>query len=337
MAVQTVYIASSVSGTCANPGNALGNTPTTWAGTVNANTSWTHTWAFTNPTQTNLATGTQSVTLVARKGSNTGNPSVQFNVVRGGTPIASSATTTVTSTTGQNITATWFEPGASSQDVTIVVTATAVGGSGSVRNSVQVSMATWVAQVEAPPASVTYPLAGTSAATSDVSGSLVMVSGLSGTVDAATAIAGSLVARSPVAGTSSAVSTTAGNLTVVPSVTYQLTGSISAVSTSAGVLAQRSLIAGSSSSTTATQGALISYKPGTGTSPVVSGSAGVLTARRSGAGTVAVVSTAAGSAVVAITGYAAKVYLGTWETKPLKVWNGTVWEIKPIKDSMDHS
>lgn len=150
MATQTLYLASSVSGNLTNPNNALGNTPTTWAGAVNTNTSDLHTFRLGNPTSA-LGPGTQSITMRVRKGSNTNNPTVTARVLDGETVLANPGATTVTSTTGQDVTFTFTVPdGTNSQNLSFEYTMTASGGSGSARNSAQLAMVTWVADVAAP-------------------------------------------------------------------------------------------------------------------------------------------------------------------------------------------
>lgn len=145
MTLQTVYLASSVSGAATDPQNAVGNTPATWAGVANSNTSWTHRWSFTTPDNPDL-TGNQAMVVRVRKGSNSGNPTVSsINVYQGGTQVYSHGSTTVTSATGQDINLSWTPSGPSTQ-VDIEVVTSAVGGSPSARNSVQVAYASWVSQ-----------------------------------------------------------------------------------------------------------------------------------------------------------------------------------------------
>lgn len=83
MIIERVYLAASVTGDVANPQNAVGNAPTTWAGTANSNTSWTHEWSFAAPNGKHLDSLTQTFSVVLRKGSNSGNPTATFEVLRG--------------------------------------------------------------------------------------------------------------------------------------------------------------------------------------------------------------------------------------------------------------
>lgn len=140
MATETLYATSHITGSFVNPTNANGNTPSTWAGELNTNTSATSRWAIGDPTAALLST-TQTVNVRARKGSNSNNPDIQVNLYENGTLVQSViATTAVTSTTGQTLTGTFNGSVISNQNnVEIEVVMSAAGGSPSARNSAQVA------------------------------------------------------------------------------------------------------------------------------------------------------------------------------------------------------
>lgn len=144
-----LYATSHQTGTVTNPDNALGNTPSTWAGVTNANTSATSRWAIGNPVNGLTPGATHTVRVVARKGSNTGNPTVAVNLYENGSLVKSLVgTTSVTSTTGQTLTGTFTTSQVSNKDnIEVEVVITGVGGSGSARNSAQVSHIEWEADV----------------------------------------------------------------------------------------------------------------------------------------------------------------------------------------------
>lgn len=173
MATQLRYLASSVSGTAANPDNALGNTATTFAGVTNANTSWSHVWAMALPTEPELAPVSQTFTVNARKGSNTGNPTMTINVQRPlGTTLATISATITSSTNSQGVSLAWTPPAGtpSSDPFYIEVVVTAAGGSPSARNSIEVSHAIWIAQTLMPAPKTGAGVGGVYAYTGSASG-----------------------------------------------------------------------------------------------------------------------------------------------------------------------
>ena len=143
MAVQTLYLESTASGDAINATNAIGNTPNTWAGVTNSNTSWTQEWYIQIPTFPNFE-GAQSVAVRFRKGSNSGNPSVMVEVRRQGAVLGSVPNTAITSTTGQDVVVSFTDNGPVG-GLSLYVSAVSVGGSPSSRNSAQMAMATWTA------------------------------------------------------------------------------------------------------------------------------------------------------------------------------------------------
>ena len=145
MAPETLYLSSTVSGIVVNPQNVIGNTPSTWAGEINSNTSWTHRWSFAAP-QNNELTGSQEVTVFVRKGSNNSNPTVSsINVYQNGALVHTTGSTLVTSTAGQTISFFWT-PNSTSTSVDIEVVTSSNSGRPADRNSVQMAYASWVAQ-----------------------------------------------------------------------------------------------------------------------------------------------------------------------------------------------
>lgn len=146
--IETIYLDRYLSGTALNANNALGNTPNTWAGQGNTNTSWTSVWGFPMPSNPRMG-GLQRVTVTARKGSNSNSPSVRLNVYRLGVLVAALPLTKVTSTTGQALAVEWTDTGFS-EEHTLEVINEAVGGSATARNSAQISMAVWEAETVPP-------------------------------------------------------------------------------------------------------------------------------------------------------------------------------------------
>src|SRR5690606_15629344 len=141
MAQETVYAASYPAGSAPNPQNALGPPDGLWAGVVNANTSWAQTWTLAVPAGPLRASQTQTVYVRARKGSNSGSPVMDIQVLSpsgtvlydqvGGTPVSTTA--------GNNYAYTFSVPtDTDAQGIRIAVNAVAAGGSPSARNSVEV-------------------------------------------------------------------------------------------------------------------------------------------------------------------------------------------------------
>jgi hypothetical protein len=142
-----LYATSHLAGSFSNPNNALDNTPTTWAGDLNTNSNYTSRWALGDPSGT--LTGTQTITVPARKGSNSGIPTIALNLYESGTLVQSLlAATNVTSTVEQLLTAT-FDASAITNGafVEVEVVQTGASGSPSARNSAQISLIQWEASV----------------------------------------------------------------------------------------------------------------------------------------------------------------------------------------------
>lgn len=144
MAIETLYADAHITGTFSNPANAVGPADGNWAGDLNANASYTSRWSMANPTG-QTPQGTHTISVLARKGSNSGTPTIQINLYRNGVLIRSGSAQNVTdSTFGQEILQTFsaadLEP---VNDVEIEVVQTGVGGSPSTRNSAQIELIEW--------------------------------------------------------------------------------------------------------------------------------------------------------------------------------------------------
>jgi hypothetical protein len=146
-----LYATSHLAGDFTNPDNAVGNTPTTWAGQLNTNTSQTSRWAIGDPVDPLTAAATQTIRVVAKKGSNSGVPTIALNLYENGSLVQSIlAATNVTSTTGQTLTGTFNTSAITNRnDVEIEVVMSAAGGSPSARNSAQISHIEWEAETTA--------------------------------------------------------------------------------------------------------------------------------------------------------------------------------------------
>jgi hypothetical protein len=153
MATETLYATSLLSGTITSSSNALGSGAGTWAGDLNTNSSWTTVWAMGDPTVSGAADGTQTVTVRARKGSNGNSPTIAINLYENGSLVGAIASaTTVTSTTGQDVSGTWTGSSVTNENnVEIEVVMTAAGGSPSNRNSAQIDYIRWDGNFAAAP------------------------------------------------------------------------------------------------------------------------------------------------------------------------------------------
>ena len=148
MATATLYFASSVSGTVSTPANALGVADGTFTTDANSNTSWTHRWRLDIQSGA-TPSGTQSVTLRMRKGSNSGDPTVSSvelfqSGVSLGTLTLFSGSTTISSTTGQDLVYQFAGSLlADTVDVDIEIVTVGAGGSPSARNAASIDSGTW--------------------------------------------------------------------------------------------------------------------------------------------------------------------------------------------------
>jgi hypothetical protein len=151
--ITNLFADSHSTGNFLNPNNALGDTPTTWAGELNTSTSATSRWNMENPANPLTTGATQTVEVTLRKGSNSGTPTASILLYESTTLKATLvATTSITSTTGQVLSGTFASSLITNpNNVRIEVVMTAAGGGPSVRNSAQVSHIKWIADHSAPP------------------------------------------------------------------------------------------------------------------------------------------------------------------------------------------
>ena len=150
-ATETRWASSHITGTFTNPNNALGVTNGVWAGQLNTNTNQTSRWAMENPSTS--ITGTQTINVIARKGSNSANPTIAINLYENGSLIQSVAgATSITSTTGQTVSGTFDASVITTPaNVEIEVVGTGVGGNASTRNSAQIDSIEWVVNLAPTP------------------------------------------------------------------------------------------------------------------------------------------------------------------------------------------
>jgi hypothetical protein len=147
MSTATLYAVSHVTGSASSPNNALGAPDNVWTADGNQNNSWTSRWRLDAVAGSFQPSGTQTITLRVRKGTNSGNPSISsVTLWQGGTQIAtiSGGAVTVSSTAGVDETFTF--DGAlltGFTDVDIQVAVSAAGGGPTARNSVELDAITW--------------------------------------------------------------------------------------------------------------------------------------------------------------------------------------------------
>lgn len=139
--VETLYATSHITGDFPDPDNAIGDTPSTWAGTLDSNSSYTSRWAIDDPLDPLRPDATHTVRVLARKGENSGDPSLALNLYENGSLVQSIvADTTVTSTTGQTVSGTFPSSAISNpNDIEVEVVQSHTGGSPTARNSAQIS------------------------------------------------------------------------------------------------------------------------------------------------------------------------------------------------------
>lgn len=142
MATETLYATSHITGTFSNPNNAVGSETLNWAGDLNLNTNYTSRWAIGDPVNP-LTSGftTHTVTVQARKGTNTGTPTIQLNLYENGTLVkALTAAVNVTSLTGQLISGTFSTSEITNRNnIEVEVVQVSAGGSPTARNSAQIN------------------------------------------------------------------------------------------------------------------------------------------------------------------------------------------------------
>lgn len=141
MATEVVYADAHLAGAFSTPENAVGNTPLTWAGTTNVNSNYSSRWSLANPVNPFTSGADVTIEIPARKGTNSGNPTIAINLYSNGVLIREIlATTSITSTTEQTLTANFSASEVNASDVEIEVVQVSAGGSPSARNSAQISL-----------------------------------------------------------------------------------------------------------------------------------------------------------------------------------------------------
>ncbi|RJQ14830.1 hypothetical protein C4553_00010 [Candidatus Parcubacteria bacterium] len=152
-ATETKWASSHITGDFDNPNNALGASDGVWAGALNVNDNDTSRWAMEDPS--GAITSTQTINVLARKGSNSGTPTIAINLYENGSLVQSVASATnVTSTTGQTISGTFDASVITNpNDVEIEVVMVSAGGSPSARNSAQIDSIEWIVELT-PPATI---------------------------------------------------------------------------------------------------------------------------------------------------------------------------------------
>ncbi len=170
-ATETRWADMHIAGNIVNPDNALSATNGAWAGEVNTATSATSRYSMGDPSGT--LSGIQTISVLARKGSNSKNPTVAVNLYENGIfvqAIASAAA--ITSTAGQTVSGT-FDASAitNGNNAEIEIVITGQGGSGSAKNSAQIDSIEWLVQYTVASPSLTVGVSGSQTAYLD-SGSL---------------------------------------------------------------------------------------------------------------------------------------------------------------------
>jgi len=145
------YAASHISGDFANPQNAVGNTPSSWAGVLNQNSNYTSRWGIA--AHSDVLSGTHTIRCLARKGSNNGSPTMQVNVYVNGSLFSSGPIVNVISTSGQVLTRTFTYEG--SGTISVEVVQSGAGGNPNIRNTAQLAYIEVDATLKPPPEPVT--------------------------------------------------------------------------------------------------------------------------------------------------------------------------------------
>jgi hypothetical protein len=166
MPLATLYASSHVTGSCPTPQNAVGAPDGIWTTGGNTNTNWLNRWGMQAVAGATTPTGTATVTIRVRKGSNSGNPLIN-NVAlwRNNAKIAdiSSGNFTVNSTTGMNAVYTFAASLIPSlEGVQFEINQTGAGGGGTTRNCTEVDAITLSVNYDAPePITGTFNATGT--------------------------------------------------------------------------------------------------------------------------------------------------------------------------------
>ncbi len=150
-----LYATSHLAATWPNPGNALGNTPTTWAGELNTSNDADEGYHLDDPANPLKSGATHTIRTTWRKGSNSGDPLVTIELWEdmGGPGSAFVKTLAldvpVTSQTGQVISGTFdTSEVADPTDLGVRIVMTAATGGAGVDNSAQVSHFEWEAETD---------------------------------------------------------------------------------------------------------------------------------------------------------------------------------------------
>jgi len=256
-----LYAVSHVTGSVATPANALAAFDGVYTTDANANVSWTSRWRLgTVAGGPWSAVGTQTITIRARKGSNTGNPSISaVTLWQGGVQIAtiSSGSTSITSTSGQDLVLTFAGDLLTGlEDVDIQIATTGTAGSGTQRNAVAVDGIRWDAVYAAVGGEVLQG-AGTATGTGTATASAVLVVRASGSATGTgTATADATVGVAPSSASASATGTGAATADGVLVVRASGSATGTGTATADGVLVVRA--SGSATGTgTATASAVL--------------------------------------------------------------------------------
>lgn len=159
---ELLFADAHLAGDFPNPDDALGDDTGTWAGPdLNTNSSATSRWSMTDPVDPLTAAATQTIRVHARRGSNSGIPSITVSLYESGTLVQAIGNSSVNSQTGADIAFTFNTADVTSgADVEIEIVMTGAGGSPSVRNAAQVARISWTAdttEAADPPGSGNFP------------------------------------------------------------------------------------------------------------------------------------------------------------------------------------
>jgi hypothetical protein len=147
-----LFALSHITGNIVAPNNAVGESTETWAGTDNANVSGTSRWLMAPPNGSLTVGGIQTVKVVARKGTNTGNPTVTVSLFEDGVlrrTLVDRTPVTDSTPRGQTLTATFSTSDIIRPDkVEIQIVISGVGGGRGVNNSAQIDTIEWEADLE---------------------------------------------------------------------------------------------------------------------------------------------------------------------------------------------
>jgi len=221
VATDILYAASVNSGSTTSSSAAYGAEDTVYTGDTD-NTSWTCRWNMDTMALGALSTtaNAQSISVRVRKQTGTGTPTYVLNVYEDGTLQHTSASTSVTSLTGQNITHTWTSAGSGGQDIDVEFVVSAVGGNPATRASVQVDAITYTADY-IPPITFQATMSGQSDSSGSVDGLVTKWATASGQSDSSGSVAGLLTKWASASGQSDSSGSAAIKLNIVISASGQ--------------------------------------------------------------------------------------------------------------------